>query len=60
MMVSSLKNRCILPNFQQNAMYSIEKLVTRNFPKFENQNKCNTNILLRFLKIDIFHIYLSF
>ncbi|CAD1469091.1 unnamed protein product [Heterotrigona itama] len=42
MMVSSLRNRCILPSFQQNTWYSTEKSVTENFPKLGNQNERNT------------------
>ncbi|KAF3427079.1 hypothetical protein E2986_05376 [Frieseomelitta varia] len=43
MMVSSLRNRCILPSFRQNALYSTEKSVAGNFSKLGNQNKRNTN-----------------
>ncbi|KAK9306072.1 hypothetical protein QLX08_003129 [Tetragonisca angustula] len=39
MTVSSLRNRCILPSFQQNALYSTGKSVAENFPKLGNQNK---------------------
>ncbi|XP_043510751.1 uncharacterized protein LOC122529052 isoform X3 [Frieseomelitta varia] len=39
MMVSSLRNRCILPSFRQNALYSTEKSVAGNFSKLGNQNK---------------------
>ncbi|KAK1132451.1 hypothetical protein K0M31_013837 [Melipona bicolor] len=40
--VSSLRNRCILPSFRQNALYSTEKSIDGNFPRLGNQNKRNT------------------
>ena len=56
-LVSSLRNRCIFPSFQQNAWYSTEKSVAESIPRLGNQNKRNTSILLKFLKL-IFFIYM--
>lgn len=37
--VSSLRYRCILPSFRQNALYSTEKSIDGNFRRLGNQNK---------------------
>ncbi|KOX78768.1 Mitochondrial import inner membrane translocase subunit Tim21 [Melipona quadrifasciata] len=39
--VSSLRNRCILPSFRQNALYSTKKSIVANFLRLGNQNKRN-------------------